>query len=410
MTSRIVLDPPVLWPHQQEFVDHPSRYTVCKSATKCGKTMAAAWWLAREAVRNPGALFWWVGPTNEVGLIGYKTVLHFMESAGVVEKRGERPWKFRMMNGTMVCLKTAQEPDYLRGAGVKGMVLDEAGSPDFDDAWSEIHTTIQATRGRLKIIGNPGEAGSFFDNAEMWGEDPEMPEWSFRRWKFMDRPTATEKDLRDAMKELGGEDSPDFRRYYLGETIRGEGVFFYGLEQVATAEMQEPQPGREYVIGVDPAIKSDYFVASVFDLQDWRQVAVSRHKGPPSEQQEDETERLAREYNDAAVVIEVNGPGGPIHQRLVARGCRMWPFNTSGKSKPEILYGYRSAISRGQVKLLNDPYQLREHYQFQRKQSGVTGSKFSAPSGGHDDMVMANAIAVHGLQQYIVPEYMDLAL
>lgn len=399
--------PPVLWAHQQEFVDHPSRFTVCKSATKCGKTLAAAWWLAREAARTPGGLFWWVGPTNDVGLIGYKSVMHLLRSA--VVKTSERPWKLRLSTGTTVALKTAQEPDYLRGAGVSGMALDEAGSPVFDDAWPEIHTTIQATKGRLKIIGNPGEAGCFFDNAERWGQDPEMPDWSFRRWKFLDRPTATQADLDNAKKELGGEDSPDFRRYYLGETIRGDGVFFYGVEQVSTSIPEGPVDGVEYVVGVDCAIKSDYFVASAWRRDDWRQVAVSRHKGPPSEQQQDEIYRLAKEYNDAVVLIEVNGPGGPIYQNIISRGVRAWPFNTSGKSKPEILYDYRAAISRGQVKLLEDPYQMKEHLQFQRRQAGWAGAKFGAPSGGYDDIVMANAIAVSAMQQYVTPEYVAIA-
>ena len=105
-----VVELPELWPHQQEFVDDPVQFSVCKSATKCGKTTACAWWLAREALLTPGALFWWVGPTNEVGLIGYKTVMHLLASE--IVKQQERPWKFRVSNGASVALKTAQEPAF----------------------------------------------------------------------------------------------------------------------------------------------------------------------------------------------------------------------------------------------------------------------------------------------------------
>lgn len=192
---------PKLWSHQQAFVDDEAQFTVCKSATKCGKTMAAAWWLARQVIETPGGLFWWVGPTNEVGLIGYLTVLALLES--IVAKKQERPWKFKTVHGAAVGLKTAQEPEFLRGAGVKGMVLDEAGAPDFDKAWPEIRTTISATRGRLKIVGNPGDAGQFLDRAERWASDSLMPEWSFHRWKFLDNPTMTEADLEQAKRELG---------------------------------------------------------------------------------------------------------------------------------------------------------------------------------------------------------------
>jgi hypothetical protein len=392
---------PQLWPHQQAFVDDPAQFTVCKSATKCGKSMAAAWWLADQVMRQPGGLFWWVGPTNEVGLIGYKTVLHLLSE--MVERKQERPWKFKTVSGAMVALKTAQEPEFLRGAGVSGMVLDEAGSADFDKAWPEIRTTISATRGRLKIIGNPGDAGQFMDRAEKWGSDPDMPEWSFHRWKFLDRPTATEEDLEQARRELGAE-STEFRRYYLGETIHGAGSFFHNLDAVATASPEPPVAGVAYLLGVDTCISSDYFVATVWRINDRRQVYYSRYKGVPTEQQEEEIDRVSKLFNNAPIVIESNGPGGPIARNLMIRGRTVYPFETTGKSKPTILYEYRSDIAHGTVTLLADEYQKAEHISYQSRTTRIGSIKFGAPHGGHDDMVMAHAIANNGLRRAVTPE------
>ena len=403
--ARVSIRLPELWPHQRRFVDDPAQFTVCRSATKCGKTMATAWWVARGAATNPGSLWWWVGPTNDVGLIGYKTIHHLLEAA--VARKWERPFKFRLKTGATVQLKSAQEPEYLRGAGVMGMGLDEAGTPTFDDAWPEIRTTITATRGRLKIIGNPGDPGSFFDRAESWGADPEMPEWSFHPWKFMDRPTATDADLEQAKRELG-EESPEFRRYYLGETVRGDGAFFYGVDKVCTGEPERPVAGERYIMGVDTSgsykANPDYFVATVFRESQRRQVHYSRHRGPPSEVQADEICRLAKEYNDAIVMIEVNGPGGPIWQMCRTRGANAYAFETQTKSKGVGLYDYRSDISTRRITLLNDTYQLREHLKFQRRQTGWAGEKFGAPQGEHDDIVMANMIAAGAMRRIVTPE------
>lgn len=401
MSGDLVIRLPELWPHQQRFVDDPARYTVCKSATKTGKTMACAWWLAREIVRHPDALFWWVGPTADVGLIGYKTVCALLEP--MVERKTERPHKCWFENGSVLILKSAQEPEYLRGAGIKAMVLDEAGCPQFDKAWPEIHTTMRATRGRLKIIGNPGDGGGFLDRAEAWGVDPEIPAWSFHFFEYLDRPTAKKSDLEEARRELG-EDSLEFRRYYLGETIRGEGGFFYNVDKVAVAEPEEPQADRMYVIGVDSAIKTDYYVGTVWDEQDRRQVAISRYKGPPAEHQAAETQRLAKHYNNAAVLIETNGAGGPIYQELVKLGVDVRPFETTGKSKPEILHEYRSDIAYARVTLLDEQIQTREHLQYQHWRTPAGNSKFGAPHGGHDDTVMANAIATYGLRRIVDAE------
>jgi hypothetical protein len=392
---------PALWPHQKAFVDDPVQFTVCKSATKCGKTTASSWWLARQAMQKPGGLFWWVGPTNDVGLIGYKTVLHLL-SAAIIKKQ-ERPWKFYIENGSCIALKSAQEPEHLMGAGVNGGVLDEAGLREYDKAWPNIKTTISATRAPLKIIGNPGDAGQFMDRAERWGLDPSMPEWSFHRWKFLDRPTATESDLDQAKRELG-EDSTEYRRYYLGETIHGAGSFFHNLDTVSTGTVEEPKPGRQYLLGVDPCIRSDFFVATVWDVEARRQVYYSRHKGTPPEQQEEETNRVALLYNNAAIVIEVNGPGGPIARSLMIRGRAVYPFETTGKSKPECLYEYRSDIAHGTVTLLADEYQKQEHIAYQMRTTHIGTVKFGSPHGGFDDMVMANAIANNGLKRAVVPE------
>jgi hypothetical protein len=286
------------------------------------------------------------------------------------------------------------------------MALDEAGSFVFDDAWKTIRTVITATAGRMKIIGNPGEAGSFFDDCETWGDDPSMPDWSFRRWKFMDRPTATMAEYEAARRELGGEDSPEFRRYYMGETIRGDGSFFYNLDAVSTGLPEAPIPGRHYLLGVDPCIRSDYFVATVWDIDARRQVSYSRHKGTPSEQQEEEINRVALLYNDAAVVIEANGPGEPIARTLMQRGRSVYPFDTTQKSKPQALYEYRSDIAHGTVTLLNDEYQKKEHMAYQMRVTRIGTTKFEAPAGAFDDMVMANAIANNGLKRAVNLEVM----
>jgi len=396
---------PELWPHQREFVDDPARFTVCKSSTKCGKTTASAWWIANQAMHKPGGLFWWVGPTNDVGLIGYKTALHLLMP--IVRKKQERPWRFYLMNGACIALKSAQEPAHLMGAGVNGAVLDEAGLPEYDKAFPNILTTLSATKGNAKIIGNPGDVGQFMDRAEQMGLDPGMPDWSFRRWKYLDRPTATQEEL-DEYKAVLGEDSVEFRRYYLGETIKGAGAFFYNLDAVSTAERQDPQPGEAYLLGVDPCISSDYFVVSVWNIRARRQVAYIRYKGTPTEQQEEEIDRVARLYNNAAVVIEENGPGGPIARNLMHRGIRVYPFQTSGVSKPKILMDYRSDIAHGVVTLLADDYQKKEHFAYQMRTTKIGTTKYGAPHGMHDDMVMANAIANNGLRRAVSPEFMWL--
>lgn len=158
-------------------------------------------------------------------------------------------------------------------------------------------------------------------------------------------------------------------------------------------------PGESYLVGVDPCIKSDYFVATVWRVRERRQVYYSRHKGTPPEQQEEEVNRVALHFNNAPIIIEANGPGGPIARNLMIRGRHVYPFETTGKSKPEALYTYRSDIAHNAVTLLADEYQKSEHIAYQMRTTRIGTVKFGSPYGGNDDMVMANAIANDGLKR-----------
>lgn len=396
--SKFRLRLPPLWDHQKSFVEDASRYTVCVSATKCGKTTAGALWLSKKAAENPKTLWWWVGPTFDMALPGYKTVVHLLGKA--VRRQTERPWVARLWNGAVVMMKTAQEPEHLRGAGLNGGVLDEAGTPTYDKAWPIIRTTITATKGPLKIIGNPGDKGGFFWKAVAWARDPLMPDWSYHQWNFLDRPTATKEELEEARRELT---EYDFRKYYLGEFVDEDGSFFSKIEECFVMMPTLPKEGHPHVIGVDPAIKTDFFVASVWDERDREQREVSRYKGPPTEQQVQEVKRLAKKFNDAAVLIEVNGPGGPLYQELAKQGVRVYPFETTGKSKGEILQDYRVDMAYGRLKALKDDVQIKEHYAFQAMRS-ANGFKYGAPVGEHDDTVMANAIANNGMRRIVSAE------
>lgn len=54
------------------------------------------------------------------------------------------------------------------------------------------------------------------------------------------------------------------------------------------------------------------------------------------------------------------------------------------------------AFERGEIEILNDPLLIAELQSFgaERLPGGMT--RYSAPSGGHDDLVMSLALAWHG--------------
>ncbi|HEY0264190.1 MAG TPA: terminase [Granulicella sp.] len=161
-----------------------------------------------------------------------------------------------------------------------------------------------------------------------------------------------------------------------------------------------PMPGREYIVGVDPAGGSsdgDYSVAQVIELQTGTQCAELRDHLSPMELARAIAE-LAKEYNGALVAVERNFHGAAVHAFLdtTARYERIYTVNgergflTSSASKPEIL-SRLGALLVERPGIFNSRRLLAECRTFVHLASGGAG----AAPGAHDDCVMAMAIAQH---------------
>ena len=160
-----------------------------------------------------------------------------------------------------------------------------------------------------------------------------------------------------------------------------------------------PLPGREYIIGVDPAeggSDGDYSVAQVIDRAKGMQCAeLSGHFDPH------ETARrvtaLARQYNDALVAVERNGAGGTTlaylkdsehYPNLFVRDGKLG-FPTNSQTRPALVDTLAACFAAA-PELVSSPRLLREMRSFVRQKDG----RPAAGSGTHDDCVMAMALAL----------------
>lgn len=213
---------------------------------------------------------------------------------------------------------------------------------------------------------------------------------------------------------------------------------------------KRPQPGRLYSFGIDVAegidanedqlgnADPDYSVACVLDLDTGEQVAKLRGRIEPAPFAE-YIDVLARWYGhlrdaqhldprtSSFLVPEANGPGIALLEALLRLGYP--PFMiyhrqrspeaqfSSGDSTELQLLGWRTtAVTRVQLIsfldqcirersiLVNDPNTLLELQHFVTKANG----KAEAVDGGHDDEVIAAALAMKGIQAWPKDERLKL--
>jgi hypothetical protein len=157
------------------------------------------------------------------------------------------------------------------------------------------------------------------------------------------------------------------------------------------------QPGREYVIGVDPAgggADGDYSCAEVIDRETGTQCAELHGHYPPREMAQ-LSMQLGMEYNTALLAVERNNHGFGVLACLRSleyprvfeqKGQDGWL--TSGVSRPEMIENLASTLIEEPL-LFRSTRLLTECRTFERYADGNTG----AAPGTHDDCVMAMAIA-----------------
>ncbi len=149
------------------------------------------------------------------------------------------------------------------------------------------------------------------------------------------------------------------------------------------------QPGREYVIGVDPAgggVEGDYSCAEVIDRRLGTQCAELHGHWPPRELAQ-KLVALGKEYYAALLAVERNNHGhGVLACLRNLDGQDGWL--TSAVSRPAMIENLAAALV-DEPGLFRSPRLLNECRTFVRYADGNTG----AAPGTHDDCVMAMAIA-----------------
>ena len=160
-----------------------------------------------------------------------------------------------------------------------------------------------------------------------------------------------------------------------------------------------PVPGNQYIVGVDSAgggTDGDYAALQIIEKKSGLQCAELCGHLDPRELAK-RAAALAREYNDALLVVERNNHGMAVLAYLSTiehyenvyeqRGLAGWL--TTAISRPAMVEQIGAALGAG-AKIFSSSRLLAECRTFVRQKDGRTG----AAAGVHDDCLMAMAMAL----------------
>lgn len=382
---------PYLYPKQVAAIFAPERYAIVEASTKSGKTHGCIVWLTEQAMAGAaGYNYWWVAPVYGQAQIAFNRLKRALPRS--VYKANASDLTVTLANGAVLWFKTAEKPDNLYGEDVYAAVIDEA-SRAREESWHAIRSTLTATRGPLRIIGNvKGRKNWAFQLArKAKSGEPDMHYAKITAYDAVEAGVLDAEEIESAKRDLP-EDV--FRELYLAEpSDDGGNPFDWRAIQDCAIPEHVARPGCVSLgfadaWGWDLAKSVDWTVGIGLDPHG-HVAAFHRFQKPWGE-----TQDVIIAETTGTSYVDSTGVGDPIVEALVREDPgRFEGFKFTQASKQQLMEGLAVAIQRRELRFPDKGPLINELEMFEYEYTR-TGVRYSAPQGMHDDCVCALALAV----------------
>jgi len=377
---------PPLTSYQRKALFGRERYAIVEATTKAGKTSGCMVWLAEKAMAGrAGENFWWVAPIFPQAKMVYRRMKRALPHE--IYTPNESELTLTLLNGTVLWFKSADKPDSLYGEDVYAAVIDEATRCK-EDAWHAVRSTLTATRGPIRIIGNVKGRRNWAYVMARKAEAGE-PGMSYAKITALDAVKAgilDAKEIEDAQRML-----PEavFRELYLAEPSDDAGNPF-GIDAIR-ARISPLSDKPAVVYGLDLAKSGDWCVLIGLDAAG-TVCKFDRWQGP----WEVTIQRVLGHVGKVPTLVDSTGAGDPVLEALQrqgrTQGAQFVGYTFSAPSKQKLMEGLSVAIQQKRVSYPDGPIVAElEAFEFVYHRTGVS---YSAPEGLHDDCVCSLALAV----------------
>ncbi len=386
-----------------------------------GKTWLESFIALMWAIERPGSSGFIVGPDypmltvqrdafeariEEIVRVNPGLTVEDLVKINRVEKR------YDLFTGSTVWLKSATDPDKFRNFSIDWAVLGEA-----QKYGKRVHD-LTRTRMRARMAG----MGKMFISATVDGQNwiADMRDDAALRddersacflWVSEDNPHVNREELEYAERNLPRE---VFLREYKADRHAGRSRLFENLDELTGGVVDMPAGSQGFTVGVDFGKVRDFTAIAVLDVATGTFVHLNRFQGVPYAGA-DGVYELVREvwkrYGRGFVVCDTGGPFGTAHGDSLQNDYginRLVGLPTSAKRKSgpieNLIHAFAARRCRvpdevvmrdGSMTRLDCATFAKEARELMTEQrAGYV--RYTHPVGGHDDTLMACALAWHG--------------
>lgn len=378
-------------PHEKQIplVRPTARFNVIAGGRRFGKTEAEKLGDIYRVLE--GKKVWWVNPTFDNTTEAWDDFLRFFRTFVPRDdiNKSRREIKVALSGGS---IRMIGANNFKRGSGIDHVSIDEAAFMDLENVWTEqIEPMLLDSQGTATFLSSTNGTNYFFSLYKR-GLDELEPDWQSFHFTSYDSPRLSKTDLDNIKRNTT---QRVFDQEYMAKFLDGGGAVFRNINNCI---IDSPKREGGVVFGVDWGKDNDFTVIVAMDRTTGHILEIDRFNQIGWSLQRGRLKAMTDRWNPDVIWAEANSIGGPNIEALQQEGLPIQPFMTTSKSKAPLIEALALAFEQGEIGIPDNPLLMSELQSYTIKRTANGNFTYSAPSGFHDDMVIATALAWHGVE------------
>lgn len=219
---------------QKSIINNDARFKIVIAGRRGGKSYASIASLAKYA-RYPNRKCMYIAPSYRMAKqIIWEDLKTMLKERNWAQKINESDLNITLVNGSIIFLRSADNPDSIRGIGLDYVVIDEAADiPKLQETWQAIiRPTLSDREGSAMIISSPKGKGYLFD---LYNNAKHLDDWCSWQYTTAQGGIVSQDELTQAKKDL---DDRTYRQEYEAQFVDYSGVIYYAFGEHNITDMQ----------------------------------------------------------------------------------------------------------------------------------------------------------------------------
>lgn len=223
------------------------RFRVLISGRRFGKTYLAIVEMMKYA-RLPNQRIWYVAPTLKMAKdICWSTLKEVLNQFNWIDDINETTLTITIRKThSTISLKSADQPDSLRGTGLHFLVMDEFADITKKTWFEVLRASVADTQGAVLMCGTPRGYGNW--SYEMYLKGKQDKEWDSFQFTTLEGGMVAESEIEQAKSDL---DQRTFRQEFEGTFENYAGAIYYNFHPVDSVVDKQIDWSKPLHIGMD---------------------------------------------------------------------------------------------------------------------------------------------------------------